>query len=368
MNNSTRIHLPPIHDMLYTMNSESSRHHPDTGIHRKSSSSNSPTLSSSAPYPHAPGSEQTKNKVQGHHHHHQSYYHSPPQSQHSSDYYQKKPPSPYHQRDGTEYFHLKNTAPISPPPIDWQRRSADSHRNQNGYTSSSNTDQLSATNTTLGNHQPTTPGAGAAVAAEPLQEHRSHHHAQRISSHCRSYSDQFMQQNMRRSSASEKMLVHSTSPVDPPLPLTPSLSFSSTSRPFHRRTASDVSSFSNRPKRPISNISNYSGEQHPLNRRHHAHHFPPPNKIISANRYKCNECFKTFSRPSSLRIHILSHTGEKPHVCPHPDCGRRFSVQSNMRRHLKVHYCNDPSSQQQQQQQQQQHQNLQTFSSRLPSS
>ncbi|OBZ82278.1 Zinc finger protein C25B8.19c [Choanephora cucurbitarum] len=60
----------------------------------------------------------------------------------------------------------------------------------------------------------------------------------------------------------------------------------------------------------------------------------------SLNRYRCHQCQKTFSRPSSLRIHILSHTGEKPHVCPHLGCGKRFSVQSNMRRHLKVHYCN----------------------------
>lgn len=62
--------------------------------------------------------------------------------------------------------------------------------------------------------------------------------------------------------------------------------------------------------------------------------------VLENNRYKCNQCLKKFSRPSSLRIHTLSHTGEKPHVCPQPGCGRRFSVQSNMRRHLKVHYCN----------------------------
>ncbi|CAG8492846.1 13656_t:CDS:2 [Acaulospora morrowiae] len=44
-----------------------------------------------------------------------------------------------------------------------------------------------------------------------------------------------------------------------------------------------------------------------------------------------------FSRPSSLRIHTYSHTGEKPFVCTEPGCGRKFSVQSNMRRHLRVH-------------------------------
>ncbi|OAD77352.1 C2H2-type zinc finger transcription factor, partial [Phycomyces blakesleeanus NRRL 1555(-)] len=55
------------------------------------------------------------------------------------------------------------------------------------------------------------------------------------------------------------------------------------------------------------------------------------------HRYHCSQCPKTFTRPSSLRIHVFSHTGEKPHACPHNGCGRRFSVQSNMRRHLRVH-------------------------------
>ncbi|CAO3671016.1 unnamed protein product [Umbelopsis vinacea] len=55
------------------------------------------------------------------------------------------------------------------------------------------------------------------------------------------------------------------------------------------------------------------------------------------NRYQCTYCQKAFSRPSSLRIHIYTHTGERPFICDAPHCGRRFSVQSNMRRHLRVH-------------------------------
>ncbi|KAI8593134.1 hypothetical protein BDZ88DRAFT_384616, partial [Geranomyces variabilis] len=49
-------------------------------------------------------------------------------------------------------------------------------------------------------------------------------------------------------------------------------------------------------------------------------------------RYTCPRCAKRFTRPSSLRTHLNSHTGEKPHGC---HCGRRFSVLSNLRRHQR---------------------------------
>lgn len=53
----------------------------------------------------------------------------------------------------------------------------------------------------------------------------------------------------------------------------------------------------------------------------------------SQDRYICQTCNKAFSRPSSLRIHSHSHTGEKPFKCPHSGCGKAFSVRSNMKRH-----------------------------------
>jgi hypothetical protein len=53
----------------------------------------------------------------------------------------------------------------------------------------------------------------------------------------------------------------------------------------------------------------------------------------SQDRYICSTCNKAFSRPSSLRIHSHSHTGEKPFKCGHHGCGKAFSVRSNMKRH-----------------------------------
>ncbi|KAF9512441.1 hypothetical protein BS47DRAFT_1297661, partial [Hydnum rufescens UP504] len=54
-------------------------------------------------------------------------------------------------------------------------------------------------------------------------------------------------------------------------------------------------------------------------------------------RYECNHCQKRFNRPSGLKIHLNTHTGDKPYLCPYPSCGRHFSVLSNMRRHSRSH-------------------------------
>ncbi|KAJ7670066.1 hypothetical protein DFH06DRAFT_1179926 [Mycena polygramma] len=56
-----------------------------------------------------------------------------------------------------------------------------------------------------------------------------------------------------------------------------------------------------------------------------------------SKKHVCATCGKGFNRPSSLQIHMNTHTGAKPFRCPHPGCTRAFNVNSNMRRHWRNH-------------------------------
>ena len=78
----------------------------------------------------------------------------------------------------------------------------------------------------------------------------------------------------------------------------------------------------------------------------HHHYFPPSTTTAyqqTHERYICRTCHKAFSRPSSLRIHSHSHTGEKPFRCTHAGCGKAFSVRSNMKRHERGCHSGRPA-------------------------
>ena len=53
--------------------------------------------------------------------------------------------------------------------------------------------------------------------------------------------------------------------------------------------------------------------------------------------FKCEQCGSCFSRSNALKTHMMTHSGERPYVCPYPCCGKRFTEKGNMKTHTKIH-------------------------------
>ncbi|KAI0322908.1 hypothetical protein OF83DRAFT_1091219 [Amylostereum chailletii] len=63
----------------------------------------------------------------------------------------------------------------------------------------------------------------------------------------------------------------------------------------------------------------------------------PSRRKMKVKMHTCTVCNKMFPRPSGLKTHMNSHSGDKPFTCPVANCAKSFTVRSNAKRHLRTH-------------------------------
>lgn len=51
--------------------------------------------------------------------------------------------------------------------------------------------------------------------------------------------------------------------------------------------------------------------------------------------HECPLCSMKFQRPEHVKRHMLSHSSEKPFLCPELNCGKRFNRNDNLKQHLR---------------------------------
>ncbi len=69
------------------------------------------------------------------------------------------------------------------------------------------------------------------------------------------------------------------------------------------------------------------------NRKFHAAHVS--RRVCDAAKRACDTCGKVFSDAARMRIHVRSHTGERPHKCD--VCGRAFAQMRSLKEHALTH-------------------------------
>lgn len=78
----------------------------------------------------------------------------------------------------------------------------------------------------------------------------------------------------------------------------------------------------------------------PFQLRSHLEHHIKTTHILKKALSKCDQCDRTFIKPSDLEAHKRSHSNDKKYECK--VCGRRYKSLGNLNHHAKSHDTKKP--------------------------
>ncbi|CCH44294.1 Zinc finger and SCAN domain-containing protein 20 [Wickerhamomyces ciferrii] len=232
---------------------------------------------------------------------------------------------------------LDNQKNISLPPISSIIKSIDQQQQQQPLPNVNSTSPNSRNNTLLQNQNPTFPS---------LVTNPSYQAPVIVTDNTNSYT-----YNTFRSLSQDS--ITSTSTPSIPLPIIPNQqsSIPYTNLPitqtlqipqqrYHHDSSLSPSTQSHLTPSPTISNTSINSSTSPVSNTSLSQSLPNTTSQGNKRKYTCRTCTKSFTTSGHLARHSRIHTGERKHICPHPNCESRFARQDNCMQHYKTHLNN----------------------------